>query len=643
MVFAAGCSGAEVAKPTGPAEIVVSATSATLESLGESIAIVAMVRNSDGKASTAIVGWHSADPSIATVSNAGSITAVSNGATTVTASSGSISKAISVTVSQKPTQLAVFPATLNLLAPGPSASLTAPVTDARGNSIAAVQVTWSSSNESVALVSPSGVVSGIASGTATISARLGSLLGSATITVRQDGVVVAEAIDPFLASPASNHQWEIPVLVIRYLPTTDGLTLDQRVTAFPFPATQGSRPATLSDVRKRIDVYDRRVKFMLEEGSRFRGYANPQALPALGYRILHYLTVYEPLPLGRVAGPCPPSECTGNAYFPDYHAILARVNAEHWVNTRGVQEIWVWGYHYGTMVQPESNMASPTTGDVSNSFRWNDDLPIYNRTYTLYGYNFSRSQNEAVHNHGHQLEAILGYADERQNGTSDLFWRSFVGRSANGFITGRAGWTHMPPNTTQDYDYFNPTPVVSDIDDWRPDNTGAKTAIGSDRWRNLVYNWPPGDVPLRDGRTEDFAQGSDQRTEAQWYVYWMQNMPGRGSAIPHNGGQMTNWWNFTANWDTAIPAGTGLSTVRNGLAVAIRNDYVGSVLLDPGGTILPGQTITISATDPITVRLYNCGGPGGCKMDPYVLTPGKNYRVITHPNGPAANITIVEQ
>jgi hypothetical protein len=77
--------------------------------------------------------------------------------------------------------------------------------------------------------------------------------------------------------------------------------------------------------------------------------------------------------------------------------------------------------------------------------------------------------------------------------------------------------------------------------------------------------------------------------------------------------------------------------------VTIRNDYVGSVLLDPGGTIQPSQTITLFATGPITVRLWNCGGVGGCKMDPHILTPGRSYRIITHPSGPAANITIVEQ
>ncbi len=384
---------------------------------------------------------------------------------------------------------------------------------------------------------------------------------------------------------------------------------------------------------------DRRVKFMLEEGSRFRGYANSGTLPSLGYRIVHYVTIYEPLPKGPVAGPCAPADCEGSWHFPDYHDILARVNAKYWVETRGVKEIWVWGYHFAGMVQPESNMSSPTTGDISNSFRWNDDLPVYDRTYTLYGYNFGRTNNEAVHNHGHQLEAILGHVEPT------LFWKDFVGQFANGvWRTGRAGWTHMPPNTTVDYDYHNATQVSSDIEDWQPEQNGGTRLIGSTRWRDLVYNWPSGSVPTIDG-PEDFSQGSRQRAESQWYIYWMQNMPGRNSGIPFFTGQMTNWWRFTGDWDAAIQERMGLATVPNGLPITIRNDYTGGVHLSAGGGLAPGETRTLHSRESVTVSVWNCGKPGAtaCLMDPYLLTPGKSYRVTSHPDGPEHNLTIVER
>ncbi len=191
-------------------------------------------------------------------------------------------------------------------------------------------------------------------------------------------------------------------------------------------------------------------------------------------------------------------------------------------------------------------MASPTTHDVSNSDQDPNDAPVLDHTYIIYGINFRRTQAEAVHNVGHQLERMLPYVNARQDGNSHLFWRHFVGQDATGqFITGRAGWTHMPPNTIVGYDYLNTTLVASDIEDWRPDNSGAKTQVNVNTWGTLTYPWP--------GETE-FAQ----RVESQWYVYWMQNFPGRGNQIPHGANWLTNWWAVVADWDAAVTSGLGL-------------------------------------------------------------------------------------
>ena len=98
----------------------------------------------------------------------------------------------------------------------------------------------------------------------------------------------------------------------------------------------------------------------------------------------------------------------------------------------------------------------------------------------------------------------------------------------------------MPPNTTQNYDYTNPAQVESDIEDWTPDNIGSKTIVSADTWENLSYSWPDNDIP--------------QKTESQFYIYWMQNMPGYNNQIPYEQYHMTNWWRFTADWDAAIRA-----------------------------------------------------------------------------------------
>jgi hypothetical protein len=138
--------------------------------------------------------------------------------------------------------------------------------------------------------------------------------------------------------------------------------------------------------------------------------------------------------------------------------------------------------------------------------------------------------------------------DWLQHRNTDLFWNKFVGKDANGnFITGRAGWTHMPPNTTEHYDTRNAADVESDIEDWTPDNSGLKKVVNVDTWGNLRYQWP--DANLAE---------IPQRVESQWYIYWMQNMPGHKNGIRYENTDMTNWWVFTADWDKAISSGVGL-------------------------------------------------------------------------------------
>ncbi|HKV40917.1 MAG TPA: hypothetical protein VJX67_17040 [Blastocatellia bacterium] len=70
-------------------------------------------------------------------------------------------------------------------------------------------------------------------------------------------------------------------------------------------------------------------------------------------------------------------------------------------------------------------------------------------------------------------------------------------RLTNGsFITGRCGWTHMPPNTTTNYDYENMTSVSSDIEDWTPETVGQTKQVNALTWGSIPYTWPSGEVRL---------------------------------------------------------------------------------------------------------------------------------------------------
>jgi hypothetical protein len=113
----------------------------------------------------------------------------------------------------------------------------------------------------------------------------------------------------------------------------------------------------------------------------------------------------------------------------------------------------------------------------------------------------------------------------------------------------RCGWTHVPPNTTEQYDYHtNYNEVLSDIADWTPAGIGQKTLVSAHTWGDHPYPWPAGMAPPY----------QEDRNEAHWYIYWMQSMPGWGNTIPYGLKRMTNWWRFTGDWDGSIQKGLGL-------------------------------------------------------------------------------------
>lgn len=425
--------------------------------------------------------------------------------------------------------------------------------------VPAEHAAWQSSKPEVVTATPGGVLEALAADTATVTASYQGKQASIEVEVLEPALPpVYETVPGALATPAAQALFEIPVLIMRFLPTLDGVNLDvAQARDFWVPGA-----STLAAMEQKLDVYDQWLKWMIEEASRFRGYQNPGALPSLGVRVVDVITVYEQTPPGVSIE----RDVAGNPLCEvDYERLFERFDVGRYVNELGVKEIWIWNGgvdasfpsydpavcrpEYGRSM-PESNMSSPVTGDVSNSPRW-DDLPVYNSTYVVYGQNIRRTQAEAMHNRGHQLEAILSHVDHLQNGNSDFFWDLFCGRNPDGsFAPGRAGNCHFPPNAAAGYDYENPRLVESDCEDWTPAGTGMHQQVNAATWGSLPYAWPQAQL------------GVPQRTESHYYLYWMQNMPGRGNRIAHGEAGLTNWWVFTGDWDSAICSRLGLSGPR---------------------------------------------------------------------------------
>ncbi|PYO96033.1 MAG: Ig domain-containing protein, partial [Gemmatimonadetes bacterium] len=95
------------------------------------------------------------------MSPSGQVAGVAPGSTTITATSEGKSSSATITVTTIPVaSVAISPATASLQV-GQTVQLTATPKDSAGSTLTGRTVTWTSSNTSVAIVSPSGQVSGV--------------------------------------------------------------------------------------------------------------------------------------------------------------------------------------------------------------------------------------------------------------------------------------------------------------------------------------------------------------------------------------------------------------------------------------------------------------------------------------------------
>ena len=174
--------------PPAPVATTVTVTpeTATFAALGNTVQLAARVLDQNGQAITnATISWASSDGAVATVDNAGLVSAVGNGSATVTAASGEASGSATITVEQVATSIRVSPEADTLGAIGATTQLSATAEDANGREVPGSAFTWVSSDTLVATVDESGLVTAAGNGSATVTAASGEASGSATITVEQ--------------------------------------------------------------------------------------------------------------------------------------------------------------------------------------------------------------------------------------------------------------------------------------------------------------------------------------------------------------------------------------------------------------------------------------------------------------------------
>ena len=181
--------------PPRPATVTVTPATVRLTAFGATEQLAAEVRDQNGNAMAgAAVSWASSAAAVATVNASGLVTAIANGTATITATAGSASGSATVAVAQEVSALAVSPAEATITALGDTLWLGAEAFDANGRAVAGAEFSWESSDDAVATVDGSGLVTAMGNGTATITATAGSASGSATVAVAQE--VSALAVSP---------------------------------------------------------------------------------------------------------------------------------------------------------------------------------------------------------------------------------------------------------------------------------------------------------------------------------------------------------------------------------------------------------------------------------------------------------------
>lgn len=171
---------------TGPSGVGTVRVTPALDSLpiGATVALSATVLDASGsRVAGATVFWNTANPSIATVSSSGVVTAIDTGTVQIAASSQGVSGFATITVEPKPVAAVNVTPPTAVIKVHQTVHLQANPVDAQGNPLTGRVVTWQSSDPTVATVDDSGVVTGVSVGPATITAMCEGKSGSAAISV----------------------------------------------------------------------------------------------------------------------------------------------------------------------------------------------------------------------------------------------------------------------------------------------------------------------------------------------------------------------------------------------------------------------------------------------------------------------------
>ncbi|TVR58132.1 MAG: DUF3472 domain-containing protein [Gemmatimonadales bacterium] len=190
--------------PPRPQSIEITAPATSFASLGETIALSAVVRDQRGAVMEGqSVTWRSLAPAVVTVTSSGIAEAQSNGTATVEARAGDVSGSLELTVEQVMVLLEVNPPHMPLAHPGLEATFLASARDAQGNPAPPPPLTWRVVDEEIARINDAGRVTALRPGQTVIVAEGGGLRAAALLSVGSVSAHPASTTDV----PVGGNAW----------------------------------------------------------------------------------------------------------------------------------------------------------------------------------------------------------------------------------------------------------------------------------------------------------------------------------------------------------------------------------------------------------------------------------------------------
>ncbi len=338
-----------------------------------------------------------------------------------------------------------------------------------------------------------------------------------TGAVRYDNFSVSENVPIPTPAPTpaptpgdTNTSYNYNVLVLSYFPlTANRQNIDINVT--------GDVGDPYSVIRQRARDETNNLKSYVENGSRYLGYSNPSAQPALNLTIFNSIEYETAVPIQ-----------TGSTNMPDLNRIMNDHNICDLVDNQNVREVWIWAYQGPgpKLAISESQITGPVYRRANGPYY---SVPICSKTYWIYTLNYGAS-GYAYESWGHQMEWELSTVD----GNLFSIWQGPYAPQARGVIA-RCGSVHDPPNARGAYDWSNPNPHQSDCLNWNPDGLGTLTQIS-------CFTWNPACPANQDGGPS-----------TNLYKVWnWQNLPGRENTKTYQGRYLRNWWDIHGDFDNVM-------------------------------------------------------------------------------------------